>query len=206
MNPATKRLVLLVGVGVLAPLLSCGAKPSRAPAANQSTQTSTSSKQSDISWPSNPFAPGELENEELKRAWDRFESMQPYRLATPADRKLSPAAVARVNSNSANQVIPFISWWGVRGLQKTNDTDVLVAIVVDPSRTDPKRYGLVVFAAPVSEGPEYKVYWVLREQDLESYLLSPASGSVFIEAYRRDGTDEIKELAWDGKSKMFRLK
>ena len=80
-----------------------------------------------------------------------------------------------------------------------------MVIVVDPSRTDPKRYGLVVFAAPKSEGPNFKPYWVLREQDLESYLLSGASGSFWVEGFERDGTKQTKELAWDKTSRRFRL-
>lgn len=40
---------------------------------------------------------------------------------------------------------------------------------------------------------------------MESYLLSPASGSVYIECFRRDGTEETKELIWERKSRQFRL-
>jgi len=98
-----------------------------------------------------------------------------------------------------------MTWWGVRGYRGFANKDFLVAIVVDPSRTDPKRYGLVVLAAIVSEGPGYKPYWVLREEDMESYLISPASGSVFMECFRRDGTEQTKELAWDRESRQFHL-
>jgi hypothetical protein len=64
----------------------------------------------------------------------------------------------------------------------------------------------VVIAAVASEGAAYNPYWVLREEDMESYLISPASGSVFMECFRRDGTEQTKELAWDRKSRQFRLK
>ena len=83
--------------------------------------------------------------------------------------------------------------------------DFLVAIVVDPSRSDSKRFGLVVLAAVASEGKDYKTYWVLREEDMESYLISPASGSVFMECFRRDGSQETKLLTWDRTSRQFRL-
>lgn len=83
--------------------------------------------------------------------------------------------------------------------------DFLVAIVVDPSRSDSNRFGLVVLAAVASEGKSYKTYWVSREEDMESYLISPASGSVFMECFRRDGSQETKLLTWERTSRQFRL-
>lgn len=87
----------------------------------------------------------------------------------------------------------------------SNGTDVLVAIVVDPNRSDQNRYGLVVIASPVSGRGTYKVYWVAREEDMESYLISPASGTIFIECFRRDGSEQTKVLTWDRKLKQFKL-
>jgi hypothetical protein len=142
-------------------------------------------------------------NQALKRAWKNFEMSQKYRLALPSDRKLTPAAAARVKSNNPNQIIPFKTWWGARGYDGLSD--FLIAIVVDPSRTDANRYGLVVIAGPKSEGLYYKPYWVLREEDMESYLISGASGNVGIECFRRDGTQETKSLVWHNASRRFRL-
>ncbi len=110
-----------------------------------------------------------------------------------------------MNSNSVNQIIPSLIWWGASGYRGTAGKDFLVAIVVDSSRSDPNRYGLVVLAAPTSEGPYYKTYWVLREEDMESYLISPASGSLYMECFRRDGSEQTKEIIWDRKARQFRL-
>ena len=142
-------------------------------------------------------------NEPLYRAWRDFERTQDYRLAHPSDRKLTPAALARVKSNNPNQIIPYLTWWDASGYRGRGD--FLVAIVVDPSRSDANRYGLIVIAAPESEGGNYKPYWVVREEDMESYLISPASGSLFVECFRRDGTEETKELVWMRKRRQFRL-
>src|SRR4030095_1759876 len=136
-------------------------------------------------------------NPDVKRAWTDFERSHKYRMAQPSDRNLSPRAQAQVDSNT-NQIIPYLNWWGARGYR--GKTDFLVVIVVDPTRSDPNRYGLVVFAAPKSEGPNFKPYWVLRNEDLESCLLSGASGTVWIERFNRDGTEQTKELVWDRKS------
>ena len=64
----------------------------------------------------------------------------------------------------------------------------------------------IVIAAPKSDGGTYKTYWAAREEDMESYLLSPASGSFFIECFRRDGTEETKALAWYRSRRKFELK
>jgi hypothetical protein len=153
-----------------------------------------------------PNAPDEyLSNDGLKRAWHQFERSQKYRLAQIGDRNLTHAADARVRANNPYQIVPILNWWGARGYRGANTNDFVIAIVVDPSRSDPKRYGLVVIAAVASQGSTYKPYWVLREQDMESYLISPASGSVFIECFRRDGSEETKELIWERKSRQFRL-
>jgi hypothetical protein len=140
---------------------------------------------------------------ELKREWTKFERSQSYRLAQPGDRNLTADATKRVRTNSPNQIIPFLIWWGAEGYTGPR---FLIAIVVDPSRSDSNRYGLIVIAAPESEGRKYKLYWVAREEDMESYLISPASGSVFIECFRRDGTQQTKQLAWYRSRKQFELK
>jgi hypothetical protein len=152
------------------------------------------------------WAPDEyLSNEGLKRAWQHFEQSQKYRLAQPSDLNLTRTAAARIASNKPLQYMPILNWWGARGYRGAHTNDFVIAIVVDPSRSDAKRYGLVVIAAVASEGAAYKPYWVLREEEMESCLFSPASGSVFIECFRRDGADETKELIWDRMSRQFRL-
>lgn len=153
-------------------------------------------------WPSAPYE-YMSDNEPLKLAWKNFERSQNYRLAQPSERNLTPNAAARVKSNSPHQIVPVINWWGAHGYR--GEKDFLIAIMIDPSRSDPRRYGLLVVAAVASEGRHYKPYWVLREEDMESYLLSPASGSVYIECFHRDGTEQTKELVWDRRSRQFRL-
>lgn len=129
----------------------------------------------------------------LLRAWTRFERSQKYRLAQSADRKFVPGQSSQ----------SFLVWWGAEAYQGDN---FLVAVVVDPSRTDPNRYGLIVIAAPESAGGNYKTYWVAREEDMSRYIISPASGSVFIARYREDGTYDGKSLAWYRSRREFRLK
>jgi hypothetical protein len=198
-----RSIVLYLAALILLPTsLGCGSRSDVVRALPSPTPLPTTNEPA-TTWPN---APDEyLSNEGLKRAWQNFERNQKYRLARPSDRNLTPAAAARVQSNNPHQIVPILNWWGARGYRGANTNDFVIAIVVDPSRSDPKRYGLVVIAAVASEGAAYKPYWVLREEDLESYLISPASGSVYIECFHRDGTEQTKEIVWDRKSRGFRL-
>lgn len=180
---------------------SCTAKSPRPPAAPATVARPTPTPP--VSWSQDPTE--DTDNKALQAAWKNFERSQQYRLAQASDRVLTPAALARVMSNNSNQAFPSLIWWGASGYRGFVGKDFLAAIVVDPNRTDRNRYGLVVLAAVVSQGKDYKPYWAAKEEDMENYLLSPASGSVFMECYRRDGTEETKELVWDKKSRQFRL-
>jgi len=127
------------------------------------------------------------DRKEMQRAWTRFEQSQKYRLAQPGETRHSPFAI----------------WWGAEAYQ---GDEFLIAIVVDPSRTDNNRYGLVVIGAPESDGGKYKAYWVEREKDLANCEISGLSGSLFFDCVRADGTKEGRSLAWFRSRRQFELK
>lgn len=132
------------------------------------------------------LADGPENNKALQRAWANFRRSQKYRLAQAGE----------------TQHKPYLIWWGAEAYQ---GDEFLIAIVVDPSRADSNRYGLVVIAAPKSDGGKYKPYWVEREKDLSSCEFSPASGSVYFECDRQDGTQQ-RALAWFRSRRKFELK
>jgi len=200
--PRMRLLIVYLISAVALASLSCKTQKHRS--AETHIAAASPSPRVDESWTDDP-TDGVINNEALQRAWKRFEKSQKYRLAKPSDRHLTPAAVARANSNNPHQAVPSLIWWGTRGYRGFVGKDFLVAIVVDPSRSDSNRYALVVLAAVASEGKNYKTYWVSREEDMESYLISPASGSVFMECFRRDGSEETKLLTWEKTSRQFRL-
>lgn len=127
------------------------------------------------------------EKEEMSRVWKNFEHSQEYRLAQPGETKSRP----------------YFIWWGAEAYQ---GDEYLIAIVVDPSRTDPNRYGVVVVAAPESQGGKYRAYWVTREENMEHCDISVASGSLFVSCKREDGTEEVRSLGWYRSRRGFRLK
>ena len=133
------------------------------------------------------LADGPENNKELERAWATFRRSQKYRLAQPGETNHKP----------------YLIWWGTEAY---HGAEFLVAIVVDPSRTDQNRYGLVVIAAPESDGGKYKTYWVERERDLANCEISPSSGSVFFNCVSADGTKDGRSLAWFRSKRRFELK
>jgi hypothetical protein len=194
------RLLIIYLISAVT-LASVSCKTQKPPLAEAHPVASSPTPRLAGSWSEDP-TDSVIDNEALRLAWKRFEKSQKYRLAKPSDPNLTAAALARTNSNQAT---PSLIWWGTRGYRGFIGKDFLVAIVVDPSRSDPNRFGLVVLAAIASEGKDYKTYWVSREEDMESYLISPASGSVFMECFRRDGSQETKLLTWERTSRQFRL-
>jgi len=198
-------LRFLITVCALGLLVSCGTREQiRTTVSPPPVNSNAAATESSATWSSAALDEFLKDRKEMKRAWTKFKRSEKYRLAQPSDRNLTPAAAARVRMNSPDQSPPFQWWWGAEGYD--GQADFVVAIVVDPSRSDPNRYGLIVIAAPKSDGGTYKTYWAAREEDMESYLLSPASGSFFIECFRRDGTEETRALAWYRSRRKFELK
>ena len=184
--------VLLWVIAVFAMLIAASCNVNRPAKTNASSTVNSNIAAPSPSSPaatwSTEYFYGRLENaKELKRAWTRFERSQKYRLAKPEDV----------------QHQPFQIWWGCEAYQ---GPDFLTAIVVDPSRSDPNRYGVVVLAAPESEGSKYKTYWVTREENLQDCEVSGSSGSLFFRCLKGDGSRETRSLGWYKSRREFRLK
>ncbi len=180
----------LIAACVFLLLASCKSheqvKTTGPPAAINTNAAEATSTPVPVTWSSN-LDEWVKSKKELFRVWTKFERSQKYRLAQPGEVKSKP----------------YLRWWGAEAYQGDN---FLIAIVVDPSRSDPNRYGLVVVAAPDSEKRKYKAYWVTREENMETCEISPASGGVYFICVRADGTNEGRTLAWYRSRREFRLK
>ena len=72
----------------------------------------------------------------------------------------------------------------------------LAAMIVDKTlSTD--CFSLVIFIRRPAN--RYDVYWIYRNMDLSKYRMSRASGDIFVNYPRSDGTDGICEIQWDRK-------
>ena len=132
--------------------------------------------------------------DELKEAWRRFIEDGRYRLARLEDMQFSGGE--RVKS-----LYDFP--WGALGYDQIPGADHLAAIVVDTTRTDDARFGLVIFSAPKSEDGAYVAHWLYRERDLSRAGVIRVSGELSVSQYREDGSEAICHVRWDKRRKKY---
>ncbi len=187
---------LILGSAVLAGCHSSATRPSSASAPEK--KESAPPRQAAERRITDPTATGESNSEALRKAWQRFTANGQYRLAQTEDMRFSEAAS---RTNRINN-IPYIYIWGNLAYKKRVEDDHLAAIVVDTTRNDENRFGLVIFSPP--EGSEdYKIHWLYRERDLSRTTLSRASGSFFVSEYLDDGTQQTCIVHWYRSRKQF---
>jgi hypothetical protein len=76
-------------------------------------------------------------------------------------------------------------------------------IVVDATRTDSERFGVVIFNAPKREGQPYKHYWLYKERDLSRTTLSRASSWTYLTEYKDDGSEQTCNINWDAQNQKY---
>ena len=76
----------------------------------------------------------------------------------------------------------------------------LAALVVDKTR-DADRFSLVIFVRRPAN--RYDLYWIYRNMDLSKYRMSRASGDIFVDYPRGDGTKGVCEIQWDRKQRRW---
>ena len=126
-----RLLLLMFAFGAVAALVSCStqeqAKTPGPPTGPNFNSSPTPEERpigtaTDLAWMIE-------DRKEMKRAWANFERSQKYRLAQAGEIRHSP----------------FMIWSEAEAYQ---GDQLLLVIVVDPSRSDRNRYGLVVIGAP----------------------------------------------------------
>jgi hypothetical protein len=140
----------------------------------------------------------------IDEAWRLFTQDGHYRLALEKDMKFPAAAKndianreGRVEWNPFNRVFAYS--WGHLG--NDTDQDHLAAIVVDNSRTDDSRFGMVIFSKP--KGSNYKPYWLYRNRDLSSTVVYQVSGSLGVMNYQDDGTYKNCWVEWNSQRRQY---
>src|ERR1700730_7752202 len=97
-------------------------------------------------------------NQGVDRAWRLFVSDGRYRLARKEDFK-SPARAFGSDHDPLNSIFAYC--WGRLGYDVRDDHWYhLAAIVVDTSRSEHARFGLVIFSAPKDGDGSYQPYWL----------------------------------------------
>ncbi len=139
-----------------------------------------------------PFLESDSDLNDLKLAWQRFSDNGRYRLARASDMKFSEPAKRRINESFSRWQVGF-TFGGE-----------FVALVVDNTRDDDGRFGVVIFR-PVHEGGSrtFTPHWIVRERDLSKAALNRVSGYLFVHEFV-DGEDyKTCEVKWHQRSSKY---
>jgi hypothetical protein len=163
------------------------------------TQESTSAKQSPTHNTNDPLSP-EMSKTVLGQVWSRFVREGRYRLATRDDFDFPHwAAKARLLPRQEDIDVPFISSW-----------IGYAAIVVDVSRNDPQRFGLVIVTTDegANEGANQKnvIHWFCRNKDLSHSVLSTSSGRLYLTQFEERASYTTCDIGWDDQKGKYECK
>lgn len=123
----------------------------------------------------------------MEAAWMRFTKDGRYRLARVADMAFTESAKRRINKS-------FRMWQG----DVTFD-DEFVALVVDTTRQDPNRFGIVLFRRdkPWNQSETYMTRWLIRDRDLSRTAIDRVSGYLFVHTFTSGEEYETCRVRWD---------
>jgi hypothetical protein len=76
----------------------------------------------------------------------------------------------------------------------------LAALIVDTTRTE-NQYNLVIFISRPAN--KYDVYWIYQNMDLSKYRMSRASGNIYVDYVRDDGTMGVCRIQWGRKERRW---
>lgn len=156
----------------------------------QTSQTTPPPQASPATAPTARPTPSLFWKDGEEEAWHRFIKDGRYRMAQPADFRFSEQARREMGSELFEKYTtePVVHWWGGTGV-----------IVVDTTRTDENRFGLIVFMEPDNykknrKACPHKAVWLYKNKDLSRSGLEQASGYWFVIEYddsgKRTGKDE----------------
>lgn len=177
-------------------LLSSGCKSEKSETGNSSEQSPPPQPVSVKPTPVKIITPLEERPDDenwLGEQWRNFFKSGRYRVITTDEIKLSEVTKQAMTSPpwSYYETHPYMRWCQGIGV-----------IVVDTTRSDDKRFGLVLFPSEYIKSAK-KPVWLLRNQDLSKTVLHQVSCSMFIRVEAADGTRKSYEIRWDEKNKRF---
>ncbi|HJP95818.1 MAG TPA: hypothetical protein VJ843_00445, partial [Candidatus Saccharimonadales bacterium] len=172
-------------------MLSCRARPAEVANTNTNAPTPTSLQtDSPVQDLQKPYL---IENNPaLHKAWQGFTKDGHYRLARLSDMKFSESNI---------QPLPY---WQSTEVQ--NDAGI-AAIIIDTHEPQGSQFGIVVFKYEGGSGDKerYSTYWLCKGTDLSRMGLHRASGYVFLDTYKEDGTRKTCSVPWSYRKHRYVL-
>lgn len=129
--------------------------------------------------------------EHLKPIWDEFTKSGQYRLAQHSEMQIP------------ENILPYDYIWGDLGFDKRAEDNHLAAIVVDTTKTDDNKFGLVIFSPIKGTKDKYEINWLYRDKDLSKTTVNRASGEFYVAEYSDDGSRKSCSVNWNKKLKIF---
>ena len=80
----------------------------------------------------------------------------------------------------------------------------LAALIVDRTLATPNRFSLVIFIERPAN--RYDIYWVYQNMNLSKYRMSRASGNLYVDEVRDDGTRAVCKIEWDRNERRWACK
>jgi hypothetical protein len=171
-------------------LFGCGTpakQPEKFATAQVSTPAQTRPDASDSVYePAGDFG---KHSESLLLAWRSFTASGQYRIARKGETADSPYAYS----------------WGDLNYPKRVEDDHFAAIIVDTTKSDANRFGLVIFSPPAG-GSGYEAHWLYRDRDLSKASVHRASGDLYFTERVDDGSEKTCSVSWNRRLKRFECK
>ena len=130
-------------------------------------------------------------------AWQQFVGNGRYRLAQQEDFQFSDAAISRLRHVSGDS-------WRSRAFNAHTGGEINhdkfyhdgAYIVVDTTRNDSKKFGLVIFNEQPGEGP-HQTHWLYEERDLSRTVFGWASSGLHLEEFSEEGEARVCYVNWN---------
>lgn len=135
-----------------------------------------------------------------EEAWQRFTADGRYRVARAEDF-IIPDAARREGGEYLQRMLefPFIAG----DVNRDGPSRDCAVIVVDTTRSDAERFGLVIFNAPEDDNTIPQPHWLYRERDLSRTVLGWDSEGLNLRTYRDDSTFALCRVRWDERRQRY---
>ncbi len=77
----------------------------------------------------------------------------------------------------------------------------LALLIVNKTIPSVQRFSLVIFIERPAN--RYDIYWIFRDMDLSKYSMTRASGDIFVDEVRKDGTRAVCQIEWSKKQREW---
>ncbi len=148
--------------------------------------------------PDDPVALGYLSQTKQKEAWYEFTKDGRHRWARPEDFRFPGWATANSEAGRS-RMWPFQAG----DVNQDGAFNDFALIVVDTTRQNPDRFGLVIFNDPGKNAGPYSIHWLFRNTDLSTTALSWSSDGLGVTRYTEDGYSSHCSVKWNAHKREY---